>query len=397
MNILILTTDYPYPPASGGAIRVHGIVEGLRKAGHTLTLVCFHQGILTPLPEGIRVLTAPPPSRSKFQRLRHLLTTRQPDIAQRFRSSEFETILYTLLQNETFDIVQFEGIETVCFQPIVAELQPSAKRVFDTFNAEYELQRTIFNIDRQQPKRWHTALYSFLQVGRIERYERAMCQLADAVIAVSEEDAALLRSFRDDKAVTVVPNGIWTERYQEGSTSPFSHAKNIVFTGKMDYRPNVDAMLWFTESILPKLTDVHLTIVGQQPHPRLAHLNTHPAITITGRVDSVLPYLHHATVYIAPLRMGSGTRLKLLEAMACGCAIVATQTASAGLSDDARQAMLITDDADAFAQHIRTLLENATQRQTLGYDAKNCVQSAYDWSVLIPRLLTVYQEVSAHG
>ncbi len=393
MNILIITTDLPYPPASGGAIRVHGIVEGLRQAGHRITLVCFHEGPLPDIPQGVHMQTTHPPRRSKLQRLRHLLTTRQPDIAQRFSSPALDAILRERLQAETFDVVQFEGIESVCFQPLVATLQPSAKRVFDTFNAEYKLQHTIFNIDRQKPSRWLTALYSFLQIGRIQRYERAMCQLADAVIAVSDEDAALLRDFRTDRNVTVVPNGIWTGRYRESVENPFKdiHGRNIVFTGKMDYRPNVDAMLWFTEAILPQLDNVHLTIVGQQPHARLAHLQNLPNVTITGRVESVLPYLHHTAVYIAPLRMGSGTRLKLLEAMACGCAIVATETAASGLSEDARGAMMITENAEAFAQNIHTLLNDQHQRQILGEKAHICVESTYDWSVLITRLLAVYQ------
>src|SRR5690606_23656791 len=109
----------------------------------------------------------------------------------------------------------------------------------------------------------------------------------------------------------------------------------LIFTGKMDYRPNVDAMLWFASDILPQvrsiMPDVRLYVVGQKPHPRLEVLRDHDHIVLTGWVPEVTPYLHAAAVYIAPLRMGSGTRLKILEAMAAGCAIVATTLAAAGL------------------------------------------------------------------
>jgi len=382
----------PYPPASGGAIRVHGLIEGLQQPGHDITLLCFHEGDPTDVNPVIRVLTVPPPHRTKFDRLGDLLLTRQPDIAKRFYDVDFAHRLRDLLQQEMFDVVQFEGIESICYQPIVAAVQPTAKRVFDTFNAEYDLQRTIFRIDRQQVKRWPMALYSYMQVGRIWRYERVMCRLAHAVIAVSAEDAALLAPFRDDDQTHVIPNGIWTQRYHEMAVdTPFAQSQNIVFTGTMDYRPNVDAMLWFTESILPHIPDAHLTIVGRRPHPRLAHLKTMPNVTLTGWVESVQPYLHHADVYIAPLRMGSGTRLKLLEAMASGCAIVATSTAAAGLNAAARAAMSIHDAAPDFAAEVNALLRDDQRRTARRDAAQEAVRQTYDWSVLVPRLLTILE------
>lgn len=386
VKILIVTMSLPYPPASGGAIRVHGIVEGLRQAGYNVHLLCFADEA-----GEFPIHTLPAPHRTKLNRLRDLLLTRQPDIAKRFYDETFAAKLRELIQQHHYDLIQFEGIESVCYQPIAAN--SGAKLVFDTFNAEYDLQRVIYTIDRKNIKRLPAAIYSFLQIGRIKRYEQAMCQMADAVIAVSDEDATLLRNFRTDKTVHVVPNGIWVNRYQDESTVRLSSQHNIVFTGKMDYRPNVDAMVWFTESVLPHIPNAHLTIVGQQPHPRLDYLKTMSNVTITGWVDTVPPYLKAADVYVAPLRMGSGTRLKLLEAMACGCAIVATSTASSGLSDEARAAMHIEDDAEAMAESIKSLLNQPEKRAQMGIEAQQRVRETYDWSALIPRLLTVYNEL----
>ncbi|GAB4333704.1 MAG: glycosyltransferase [Phototrophicales bacterium] len=389
MKILIVTMSLPYPPASGGAIRVHGIVEGLKQAGHEVHLLCFADD--TPPSLNFPVYTLPTPQRSKWQRLKNLIFTQQADIAGRFYDDAFANKLRVLITQHEYDIIQFEGIESICYQPIAADAKTRAKLIFDTFNAEYNLQRVIFQIDRKNIKRLPAAIYSYLQIRRIKRYEGMMCRMADAVIAVSDEDAALLRHFRDDQTVHVIPNGIQVARYTidvDKVTLPGKH--NIVFTGKMDYRPNVDAMIWFTEAILPHLPDVHLTIVGQQPHARLAHLNTLPNVTLTGWVDSVLPYLRAADVYIAPLRMGSGTRLKLLEAMACGCAIVATSIASSGLHPNTHTAMWIADDAQSFAEAIITLLNTPQKRAELGEIAKKQVTDIYDWSVLIPRLLAIY-------
>jgi glycosyltransferase involved in cell wall biosynthesis len=159
----------------------------------------------------------------------------------------------------------------------------------------------------------------------------------------------------------------------------------------MDYRPNVDAVLWFAQEILPHLPDVHLVIVGQQPTARVQALAVHERVQITGQVASVLPYLHGASVYIAPLRMGSGTRLKLLEAMAARCAIVATPLAASGLSDAAKAAMCIAETPLEFAQAVNALLHDPEKRQTLGDQAREIVGQQYDWSVLIPRLLEVYR------
>ncbi|TVR18497.1 MAG: glycosyltransferase [Anaerolineaceae bacterium] len=398
MNVLIISPSVPYPPAFGGAIRVHGIVEGLRRAGHRITLLCFAEDSAPPpeLPDDVRLLVAPLPQRGKSARLRDLLTTRQPDIARRLYSATAARMLTELLERERFDMVQFEGIEMAYFQPIVARIQPSARRVLDQHNAEYALQAAIFKIDRRQIKRWPAALYSLMQVGRIKRYESAMCRSASAVVYVSDEDAELLRELCAGTPSAVVSNGIWVDRYAEESASPFTDAqrRQIVFTGKMDYRPNVDAMLWFTESILPRLhDDVHLTIVGQKPHPRLDHLRDWPNVTITGRVPSVLPYLQHATVYIAPLRMGSGTRLKLLEAMACRAPIVATSTAAAGMNAAVREVIQIADGAEAFASAVNALLDDPARRQTMTDSAAGRVAEFYDWSALVPRLLDLYRQI----
>ncbi|MFW5691506.1 MAG: glycosyltransferase [Chloroflexota bacterium] len=397
MKILIVTMSLPYPPASGGAIRVHGIAEGLNKAGHDVTLLCFNRtGIPYNVTTGIGIHTVPmPPQRTPSERLRTLLLSRQADIALRHYDRAFGETLRAMVREQKFDVIQFEGIESICYQPIVRHENPNVRCVFDTFNAEYNLQRNIFHIDRSQFKRWPHAVYSFMQIGRIHRYERRMSRMADAVIAVSGEDAGLLEDFREDGRLFVVPNGIWVDRYaQPIAENPLNaDRRNIVFTGKMDYRPNVDAMVWFVEDILPRIPEAHLTIVGQKPHPRIARLAQQPNVTITGWVDSVLPYLQHADVYVAPLRMGSGTRLKLLEAMAAGCAIVATSTASAGLNESARSAMSITDDPLDFARQVNILLDNPAARVATRAQAEARVRAHYDWSVLIPRLVEVYRAI----
>ncbi len=397
MNILLISGSVPYPPASGGALRVYGILKGLR--AHNLTLLTFDDGQSSPagLAEFCHVVTVPFPQRTRIQRLRDLLFSRQPDIARRLYSPVMAEHLRLLLTETTFDVIQVEGIEVACYLPLAKALQPQARLIFDTFNAEYVLQRVIFEIDRRELRRLPAALYSLIQAGRIRRFERAMCQLADAVIAVSEEDAEALRPFRADAQIPVIASGIFVDSYEAAQTAQDLGGDALVFTGKMDYRPNVDAMLWFGLSVFPAVRHhcphVQLHIVGQMPHPRLDALRAVPGIHLTGRVDSVVPYLRGAAVYIAPLRMGSGTRLKLLEAMAARCAIVATTTAAAGLNAETRAAMKICDDPQEMAETIVQLLQDQAQCETLGAAANRAVRLHYDWAVLIPRLLAVYKDL----
>jgi glycosyltransferase involved in cell wall biosynthesis len=216
--------------------------------------------------------------------------------------------------------------------------------------------------------------------------------MADMVIAVSNEDHTILSQFRDDDKTYIVPSGIYVKDYAESDKVIELGENAVVFTGKMDYRPNVDAMLWFAESILPHIPEANLTIVGQKPHPRIQHLPEQDNISLTGWVDTVPPYLHATDVYIAPLRMGSGTRLKILEAMASSCAIVATSIAAAGLSDEVKSALMIADEDTTFANAIRDLLNTPDKREEMGKLAQEKVAAHYDWSVLIPQLLNAYQE-----
>jgi glycosyltransferase involved in cell wall biosynthesis len=165
----------------------------------------------------------------------------------------------------------------------------------------------------------------------------------------------------------------------------------------MDYRPNVDAVIWFVQEVFPlvktRLPDIQFYIVGQQPHARLSPIGRTAGVHITGWVDSVLPYLHGATVYVAPLRMGSGTRLKLLGAMAAGCSIVATSIASSGLLSTVKKGMIIADGPTQMADTIVSLLNDPEARRVLGEIAREQVRGDYDWSILIPRLLDVYSTI----
>jgi glycosyltransferase involved in cell wall biosynthesis len=402
VKILLIASSLPYPAHAGGALRTLGLIRGLAAAGHAVSLLCFHDGSAkvedTPLAALCqRIETLPAPSRSLRQRLATLTFSSQPDIALRLESAAFRERLEHLLREQVFDLIQFQGLEMAIYLPQARQLQPKARLIYDAFNAEYVLQRRIAETEtglRALPAK----LYSHVQARRIASFERNIAAAASAVIAVSPEDAAALEPFHPDRKVYLLPNGIETSAYQSNGHQLDLGEQVLIFTGKMDYRPNVDAVLWFSEAILPRIRDhyphVKLFIVGQQPHRSLQKLASQPGIEITGWVAEVLPYLRAAHVYVAPMRMGAGTRLKILEAMAAGCAIVATPVAAAGLVADAQTALELADTPAAFANAVIALLGDRDRRCALGTAAQFVVRRHYDWSALIPCLLAIHEEIA---
>lgn len=403
MRILLLTSSLPYPAHGGGALRTLGIIRGLYEAGETVSLLSFHDDSVpagsTPLAEYCtRIETVPPPQRGMVDRLRALFLSAHPDLAGRLESAALRHKLEQVLASEAFDIVQFQGLEMAIYLPLVRKIQPKAKLIYDAFNAEYVLQRRIAEVEEASLRRLPAMLYSRIQAQRIERFEREICNAANAVIAVSPEDVEALKPLRPDPQIHLLPNGIFVDNYAKPNETLDLGRNVLVFTGKMDYRPNVDAALWFTSSILPlvqnRIPDTKLYIVGQQPHRALRTLRERENVEITGWVAQVQPFLYAADLYVAPLRMGAGTRLKMLEAMAAGRAVVATSVAASGLVDETQRTMILADNEQEFASAVVRLLQTPEERAQLGEAAQQVVRRHYDWSALIPCLLQIHRDVA---
>ena len=399
MKILLLTPDLPYPCESGVALRSFGILRGLRQAGHEISLLSFANAEPPPGSSPLyalckRVQLVPLPTHSRRKRLLKMLTSQQADMQHRLASATFERALGKLLQDDKYDLIQFFGIEFGPYLPLMQAHGAGAKLVYDAQNAEAELQRAIAHIDRKQPRRWLPALYSSLQARRLLRFEGEICRAVDLVVAVSGEDERLLRQHAGAPS-HVVPNGINVEEYRPPATTT-REPWLLVFSGKMDYRPNVDAIEWFCAEVLPRvrkqLPQARLCIVGRNPLARIQALADEQT-QVTGWVESVQPYLHAAALYIVPLRMGSGTRLKILEALASGCTVVSTSIGAAGLHDEALASLRLADTAADFAQAIITLLTDGAAREETSRIAQASVGKHYDWSALLPRLLAAYRSI----
>jgi glycosyltransferase involved in cell wall biosynthesis len=403
-RILFLTPQLPYPLHQGTTLRNFGLIWGLAKRGHKVGLLSFvepdqpnlRSTPLADLCDPADTILAP--ERSRMERLRDLVRG-FADMARRRWSEEFAGKLEQILATHSFDIIHIEGIEMAPYLKVLKRAAPEALLIYDAHNAEYALQRRIAQQDIRRPARWPAAVYSAVQTTRLRNLETSLCHDVDRVMAVSEADAQILGELPHQTPITVIPNAIMADAYQpkETQAADIPHPA-MVFTGKMDFRPNVDATLWFVDHIQPRILeevgDAHFIVVGQKPHPRLDSLRNRPHVALTGYVDSIQPYLRAADVYVAPLRMGSGTRLKLLEAMAMGCAIVSTRIGAEGLSVEDGVHILLADTAAEFAASVVSLLHNAELRARLGSRAQMLVRERYDWQAIIPAVESVYKNES---
>ncbi|MBM4431885.1 MAG: glycosyltransferase, partial [Chloroflexi bacterium] len=343
--------------------------------------------------------TVPTPQRSPWRRLVTVMASPLPDIAHRLGSCSFEQELIGLWHAQRPTVVQIEGLEMASYGLALRRLagQESPRLVFDAHNAEYLLQQRIFESDVRRPRRWLGAIYSWLQWQKLRRYEAQVCRRADRVIACSPADARALAGLVAGLEATIVPNGVDIGHYQPGIVPPLDlGAYAMVFTGKMDFRPNVDAVLWFCSQVLlaiqQRYPSAHLYVVGKNPHPRLAPLKGQEGVTITGFVEDVRPYIGGAAVYIVPLLTGGGTRLKVLEAMAMGQAVVSTTLGCEGIDAVAARDVVLADQPDDFAAQVCALLQDPARRRTLGQAARTFVEQHSDWPIVARPLEALYAQ-----
>jgi glycosyltransferase involved in cell wall biosynthesis len=219
------------------------------------------------------------------------------------------------------------------------------------------------------------------------RYEGQALQRFDALLAVSDTDRETFTRLYPGMQrgpIHVVRTGVDTEYFSPDSSS--EGGADLVFTGSMDWLPNEDGMVWFCREVLPlvrrQVPAVRLSIVGRAPTPAVVRLAADAGVHVTGRVDDVRPYMRAAALYVVPLRIGGGTRLKIFEAMAMGQAVVSTTVGAEGLAVTHGRDVLLADGAPDFARAIVQLLSNIDQRRQLGRAARALVVEHFDWSTV---------------
>ncbi len=389
MKILWVKTDFLHPTDRGGQIRT---LETLRQlhAGNEVHYVAYNDPAQ---PEGVRrapeychrayPVKRPIPARGSarfFGQLARNLASPLPLAVGRYASPEMREQIASLIREHRFDSI-------VCdFLSMVPNFPDLSRCVLFQHNVE-----TV--IWRRHAEHAPSALrraYFRQQASRMFQCERAACRAAAHIIAVSEKDAAQMTDLFGVKRISPVSTGVDLTYFARpfarpaGSPPPPGPARNIVFVGAMDWMPNIDGALWFTQKVLPlirqKLPTARLVLAGRAPVPELQALAADPLTEVTGTVPDIRPYLWNADISIVPLRIGGGTRLKIYEAMAAGVPVVSTVIGAEGLAvEDGRQISL-ADTPEAFAARCLALLESPEQARALAAEALSLVTERFSWA-----------------
>ena len=242
------------------------------------------------------------------------------------------------------------------------------------------------------PMRWVYAL----EERRFFAYERHIARsLSHALVCTAAEQRDFERLI-PGAPVSLVGNGVDLDYFR--STGVAKRSGSIVFTGVMDYFPNIDAVVWFCDEVLPivqqQIPGAGLTICGSRPAAAVRRLAKRRGVTVTGRVPDMRPYMDEAELFIAPMRMARGIQNKLLEALAMGLPCVASQTAARGTVVQDGEGILAADDPEVFAEHVVRLLRDGAFRAAMASKARATAEANYRWEAQLTRLDQVIASVS---
>jgi sugar transferase (PEP-CTERM/EpsH1 system associated) len=399
MNLLMVLLHVP-APTIGVNTRNYHLLRALARE-HSVSLVVLADdrnpanladaARLAGIARSVRLVT-PPPGAKRLAQLRHLAQGRSYRVMAA-TTPALQATLDELCSRERFDAVFFESV-----LPAGHRLPPGTRVIIDQHNIEYVLLRRT----AEQESFGLRKVYNWLESHRLEPIELARCAAADAVLVTSErEHMALLRRIPGSR-VEMVPNGVDLAYFSRSAIGQVVGAgPRIVFTGAMNYFPNVDAAAAFAETCWPRIREqvpeATWQIVGKDPLPAVQRLAEQPGVVVTGSVPDVRPYLTGATIAIAPLLVGGGTRLKILEAFAMQVPVVATSLGCEGLSVIPGQHLLIANSPTELVAATVRCLRDTGLRASLAAAGHALAHAEYGWDRIGERLLGVVRELEGGG
>ncbi len=379
LNVLIVSVQFPYPPRSGVNMRVYQL---LRQVGrrHRVTLLSYAlpddaEGVAA-LREEMAVHTVerrtPPQWVKRFAQVRSLASA-TPFASREVESPQLQAALDALCARESFDVIQLEG-------SLLSGLRFPAgpALVLDEHNIEWEVFRRMCEGERSLLRR----RFNQLEYMRFRKFEEAAWRQVHGCVVTSAREEPVVREVAPEIATAVVPNGVDVERFMPGGDPV--EPRTVVFNGILDYRPNLDAAHYLVKDIWPRVCarcpDARLEIVGRARTAATSGLSG-DGVELTGEVPDVRPHLQRAAVVAVPVRIGGGTRLKVVEGLALGKAIVSTSLGCEGIDVTDREHLLVADDADAFAARIVECFEDSALVQRLGAAARRLAEERYTWEI----------------
>jgi len=398
MKLLVLDEEFPYPLNSGKRIRSYNLIVRLAKRHHVRYLAfggtdseSFRQFELDNLnPIAVSPSVAAKHGAGFYLRLAANLFSTYPYIVNSHYSPTFQRTLEKAIAADRPDLIICEWTPYARYVTSILTIP----KVVVAHNIETTVWRRYYENEKNVLKRW----YIKHQVEKLTRFERTTFASVEGATAVTNDEAEQIARMNHSLSVQVVANGVDLEYFRPRHER--SEKRRIVFTGAMDWRPNQDAVSYFVEQIFPRLRQydrqLEAVMVGRNPPESIRRYNRLEGITITGTVDDVRPFMEQAAVYIVPLRIGGGSRLKILEALAMEKAVVSTSVGAEGLKVVNGRDVILADTPKEFAEQVIELLNRTDRRRSLGSAGRQLVQRHYGWPALAERLerflLTILEE-----
>ena len=394
MKTLFLSPTVPFPLTDGGRIRVFNLLKQIAEKSDVTLLALETQptdaeGVAQLQQLGLQVHlvpNAPTLPRVSFRTLVNAFLKRQPITVARYDLPVYRQKFRELVATENFDLVHYEMFHTAQFQTEV-----DLPSVLSQQNVDSAIWRRLCG---ETANPFYKFAYWTQQLA-FQRYERVLSPKFDAVTCTSDIDAAVFQRHCAADTIEIIPNGVDVTHYQPDFTS--EAPAHLIYIGSMDWYPNEDAVAFFADEVLPgiqdKVPDVQFSIVGGNPSARVQRLTEREGVVVTGRVPEIKPYFAEATVFVVPLRIGSGTRLKILEALAMGKAIVSTSVGAEGLDLKDGEEIFIADEPTAFADAVTQLLTDASLRRRIGENGRARVERDYDWRSIGEKLHQLYTKI----
>lgn len=391
-RVLMVTSRLPWPPTEGHQLRSWHVLRALSRRHRVTLLSCLR-------PEDVVMANGELPTAvaqlafhhvrqdvvSTAMQLASSVGGRLPYVVHRYADAGLRAKVAELARDA--DLVHFDMLPLMACADRVPTGVPV---VYNAHNVEHVLLRA--RCDGESRPLHRAFLRS--QIDRLGRFEANASQRANLVLACSEQDRVQLVRLGARTAIAV-PNGVDLDANQPGSGEEDC---SLVFVGQMGWFPNRDGVEWFLSDVLPRVLarkpGLRFTLVGKAQGLQVP-ASVAANVDVTGFVDDLRPLVQRASVYVVPLRMGSGTRLKVLEAMAFGKAIVTTSIGSEGIDFEDGVHAEFADDAQAFADRILALLNDPAHRASLGREARRLAEARYGWDAIGDAMLPYYDRLLA--
>lgn len=392
MRILVLTNRIPYPLHDGGNLAVHNLLEGLVEEGMAVSLLSMntkrHWVDEESLPVFYKKLqhfkSVPVDNSVKISGALSSLIKNNSYNIQRFISEDFANELKGLLAENTFDVILLEGLYVTPYLPLIRS-KTSATIAYRQHNVEFEIWERNAAATSNPAKKWYLQKLA----KALKAYELRHMNDYDIIFPISSTDEAYYRNLGCSIPMCTIPFFIAPNSipFQPALTEPLS----VYHIGAMDWKPNADGIKWFLSEIWPKVAAdsvAHKLYLAGRNMPDFFFAQNWPQVQVLGEVTDATAFEKDKSILVVPLRAGGGIRVKILQAMAMGKAVVTTSMGLQGIVEaKAGEHLLIADSPADFAEALITLLHSPELCKHLGENASKLIRSHYNRALIIPQMI----------